>query len=94
MKNSKERITLGLLCNSTGECMEKPCVVGKAVKPHCFCNWNVSRFVHYYSNSTAWMKEGVSVHANTTAPFVRHNTHFLGQCRLTGSVVYCNPGTA
>jgi DDE superfamily endonuclease len=60
-KNSKERITIGLLCNSTGECMEKLCVIGKAAKPHCFRNWAADRTVHYYNNSTAWMKDTITV---------------------------------
>lgn len=37
-------------------------MIGKAAKPHCFRNWNASRYVHYYNNSTAWMKENVSLH--------------------------------
>jgi hypothetical protein len=54
-KKSKERITLGLLCNSTGSNLEKLCVIGRAAKPHSFRNWSVGKFVHYYHNKTAWM---------------------------------------
>lgn len=60
-KRSKERITLGLLCNSTGSNLEKLCIIGRAAKPHCFRNWNVSKFAHYYHNKTAWMTTSVRI---------------------------------
>lgn len=49
-KRSKDRITVGLCCNSTGSESLKPTVIGKSKNPWCFKKFDPKRLVHYYVN--------------------------------------------
>jgi hypothetical protein len=52
---SKERLTVLLCGNIVGE-MEKPLVIGKAVKPRCFKNLKINNLpVIWRNNKKAWM---------------------------------------
>lgn len=58
-KMSKERLTVLLCGNMLGE-MEKPLVIGKAAKPRCFKNMDISKLpVTWRSNKKAWMTSGL-----------------------------------
>lgn len=54
-KMSKERVTV-YLCGSMSGKLEKPVVIGKAMKPRCFKNLKVDKFpVTWKSNKRSWM---------------------------------------
>lgn len=55
VKNSKERISVGVASNASGTDKCKLVVIGKPKKPRCFGNWNPQRVVHYFNNTKAWM---------------------------------------
>jgi hypothetical protein len=58
-KWSKERLTVTVCVNAVGE-FEKPIVIGKSAKPHCFGNIDVSALpVTWISNKTAWMTSAI-----------------------------------
>ncbi|CAF2002117.1 unnamed protein product [Rotaria magnacalcarata] len=55
-KKSKERFTVWLCTNWAGTVKLKPVVIGKAAKPRCFKNLDMTKLpVTWCSNSTAWM---------------------------------------
>ena len=55
-KLSKERVTIGICCNSTGTDKLKPLVIGKAKRPRCFGKvFQPSQLVYYTFNKKAWM---------------------------------------
>ncbi|CAF1502617.1 unnamed protein product [Didymodactylos carnosus] len=55
-KKSKERYTILLCVNSTGEEKLKPLVIGKSLKPRCFKNLNVNKFpMDWRANKRACM---------------------------------------
>ena len=55
-KKNKERITIGLCCNSDGSEMLEPVIIGRHENPRCFKGINIKNIgINYYSNSKAWM---------------------------------------
>ena len=55
-KKQKDRITVGVLTNSTGSYKGKLLVIGKAARPRCFGKqFDPNSVVSYRHNSTAWM---------------------------------------
>lgn len=55
-KRSKERITVTLICNASGNDLRKPLVIAKSKRPRCFGkNFNPSLYVEYFHNTKAWM---------------------------------------
>lgn len=60
MKKSKDRITLGLCANISGKERFKMVFIHKSARPRCFPKtFDPNVFVHYYSNSTAWMTKDI-----------------------------------
>jgi len=58
-KMAKERLTVLLCCNTSGEKL-KPLVIGKARKPSAFSGVNVSRLpVTWRSSNKAWMNTAI-----------------------------------
>jgi hypothetical protein len=56
MKTNKERVTLLLCANKTGDHKLKPLCIGKSRSPRCFKHINMnSQPVIYKNNSCAWM---------------------------------------
>ncbi|XP_041379849.1 CENP-B homolog protein 2-like [Gigantopelta aegis] len=56
VKRSKDRITVALCANSTGDIKIKPFVIAKARRPRCFGNdFNPEVYVRYRNNKKAWM---------------------------------------
>ena len=56
MKNPKERVTLMACSNATGNRKLPLMFIGKAQKPHCFKNVNMSALpVKYYAQKSAWV---------------------------------------
>lgn len=54
-KRSKDRLTVALACSMTGEVL-KPLVIGRAAKPRCFRNLDITRLpVTYKNNRKSWM---------------------------------------
>jgi hypothetical protein len=54
--DSKERLTVALCTNATGNSKLKPLVIGKFKRPRCFGKvWDPNDVVHYYNNLKAWM---------------------------------------
>lgn len=56
-KSCKERITVQMCCNSTGDNKVRLMVIGRSKKPRCFHrrDFAVNEYVYYKSNKTAWM---------------------------------------
>jgi hypothetical protein len=56
-KSCKQRITLQLCCNASGDNKVRIMVIGRSKKPRCFAqnHFAVNEFVHYEANKTAWM---------------------------------------
>ncbi|XP_042149480.1 tigger transposable element-derived protein 6-like, partial [Ixodes scapularis] len=55
-KRSKERITVGFLCNASGTHKWKPIVVAKAERPRCFGKtFDPNMYCSYNCNKKAWM---------------------------------------
>jgi hypothetical protein len=54
-KKAKDRITVALCCNSDGSEKMKLYVIGKTLKPRCFCDFNVNLYADYTANKKAWM---------------------------------------
>lgn len=54
-KKARDRITVALCCNSDGSEKMKPFVIGKALKPRCFRNFNVILYANYTATKKAWM---------------------------------------
>ncbi|XP_042148759.1 tigger transposable element-derived protein 6-like, partial [Ixodes scapularis] len=55
-KRSKERITVGFLCNASGAHKWKPIVVAKAERPRCFGKtFDPNMYCSYNCNKKAWM---------------------------------------
>ena len=55
-KQSKDRLTIGLCCNQTGDEYIKPLIINKSRKPHCFGRFfNPNSIVSFYCNQKAWM---------------------------------------
>lgn len=52
-KLSKERITVHVCCNLTGDDKRPLLAIGKSRKPHCFAGQKIP--VDYDSSPTAWM---------------------------------------
>ena len=58
-KSSKERLTVLLCSNMTGE-FEQPLVIGKAKNPRCFKHINPKTLsVHWYYNKKSWMTQSI-----------------------------------
>jgi hypothetical protein len=60
-KLAKDRLTIGITWNATGEDFWKPVFIGKAKKPRCFGNhWSPENIGSlYYYNNKAWMRNDV-----------------------------------
>ena len=60
-KLAKDRLTIGITWNATGEDFWKPVFIGKAKKPRCFGNhWSPGNIGSlYYYNNKAWMRNDV-----------------------------------
>ena len=55
-KNSKDRLTVGVVANASGCDKPKLVVISKFKKPRCFSpNFNPNTLVHYFNNKKAWM---------------------------------------
>lgn len=54
-KLDKQRVTVQVCCNATGDNKIRLMVIGRSKKPRCFSGFNVESFVHYKSNKTSWM---------------------------------------
>ncbi|KAM7302139.1 tigger transposable element-derived protein 6-like [Ixodes scapularis] len=55
-KRSKEKITVGFLCNASGTHKWKPIVVAKAERPRCFGKtFDPNMYCSYNCNKKAWM---------------------------------------
>ena len=55
-KESKERLTVGVCCNSTGTHKLKLVVIAKFARPRCFGKvFDPNHIVDYYNNQKAWM---------------------------------------
>ena len=53
---SKERLTVALCTNASGNYKLKPLVIGRFKRPRCFGKvWDPNDVVHYYYNTKAWM---------------------------------------
>lgn len=55
VKKFKDRLSIAFTTNATGTEKLKPVVIGKALKPRCFKNFNQELYVHYFANRKAWM---------------------------------------
>ncbi|XP_056017299.1 tigger transposable element-derived protein 6-like [Ostrea edulis] len=54
-KKMKDRITIALVCNADGSDKLKPFVIGKALNPRSFKDFNAHLYVDYTANKKAWM---------------------------------------
>ena len=54
-KKQKERVTIALTTNWTGDVKLRPMLIGKSTNPRAFRNFRAERYVHYANNPTAWM---------------------------------------
>lgn len=60
MKNPKERVTLMACSNATGNHKLPLIFIGKAQKPRCFKNVNMSALlVKYYAQKSAWVNSAI-----------------------------------
>jgi len=57
-KQSKERVTVFIACNMSGNEKLKLTLIGKSAKPRCFKGFKNTR-VNYFHNKTAWMTEEI-----------------------------------
>ena len=55
MKILKDRITVLLCANMTGNAKMKPVIIGKFKSPRALKHFNYSELCEYFSNSSAWM---------------------------------------
>lgn len=59
-KRSKDRVTVGLMCNASGTDKVKPIVIGKAKRPRCFGKtFDPSIYCTYVANKNAWMTSNI-----------------------------------
>ena len=58
-KRFKHRITIGLCCNSTGSDKRPMLIIGNALKPRCFKNFNSNLYCNYRANANAWMTASI-----------------------------------
>lgn len=77
MQKDKNRITVGLCCNSTGTDKLKPVVIHKSLNPRCFKEkkFQPSGVCYWYSNKTAWMTQKIfkDIAGKWNAEFRRQN---------------------
>jgi hypothetical protein len=55
LKLSKERMTVAVVVNASGDEYIKPIVISTARKHHCFGRFDPNSIVSYFFNKTAWM---------------------------------------
>ena len=58
-KKPKERISVMLCSNADGSDKLRPLVIGKALNPRCFKNFNAKLYCDYYANKKAWMVNSI-----------------------------------
>lgn len=69
-KKSKDRVTVGLCCNSTGTNKYRPFVIGTSLKPRVFKNFDHKSFVDYTANRKGWNTQ--ALFKNLLMGFNRH----------------------
>ena len=58
-KKSKNRVTILLTCNATGEDKLQPLLIHKYKNPRPLRGMNIEDSVQYYWNKTAWMQQSI-----------------------------------